>query len=101
MSSKLTIHRGLATWGEKLVPLSAFREAAARKGQNLPHEERESAVHAYTAGLDDPTPVEGPFSRIAVFGGVYSTPRPLLELLEAPPRLGAEAVYCLGDLGAF
>ena len=101
MSSKLTVHRGLATWGEKLVPLSAFREAAARKGRKLPHDERESAVLAYTAGLDDPTPVEGPFSRIAVFGGVYSNHLALLELLEDAARRGAEAVYCLGDLGAF
>jgi Calcineurin-like phosphoesterase superfamily domain len=101
MSSKLTVHRGLATWGEKLVPLSAFREAAARKGRKLPPEDRESAVLAYTAGLDDPTPVEGPFSRIAVFGGVYSNHLALLELLEDAARRGAEAVYCLGDLGAF
>jgi hypothetical protein len=101
MSSKLTVHRGLATWGEKLVPLSAFREAAARKGRKLPREDRESALLAYTAGLDDPTPVEGPFSRIAVFGGVYSNHLALLELLEDAARRGAEAVYCLGDLGAF
>jgi Calcineurin-like phosphoesterase superfamily domain len=101
MSSKLTVHRGLATWGEKLVPLSAFREAAARKGRKLPQEDRESALLAYTAGLDDPTPVEGPFSRIAVFGGVYSNHLALLELLEDAARRGAEAVYCLGDLGAF
>lgn len=101
MSSKLTLHRGLATWGEKLVPLAAFREAAARKGRTLPQEERESAVLAYTAGLDDPTPVEGPYSRIAVFGGVYSNHLALLELLEDAARRGAEAVYCLGDLGAF
>ena len=101
MSSKLTVHRGLATWGENLVPLSAFREAAARKGLRLPREDRESAVLAYTAGLDDPTPVEGPYSRIAVFGGVYSNHLALLELLEDAARRGAEAVYCLGDLGAF
>jgi Calcineurin-like phosphoesterase superfamily domain len=101
MSSKLTVHRGLATWGEKLVPLSAFREAAARKGLALSDEERESALLAYAAGLDDPTPVEGPYSRIAVFGGVYSNHLALLELLEDVARRGAEAVYCLGDLGAF
>jgi Calcineurin-like phosphoesterase superfamily domain len=101
MSSKLTVHRGMATWGEKLVPLSAFREAAARKGLRLPREDRESAMLAYTAGLDDPTPVEGPYSRIAVFGGVYSNHLALLELLEDAARRGAEAVYCLGDLGAF
>jgi hypothetical protein len=63
--------------------------------------DRESAVLAYTAGLDDSTPVEGPYSRIAVFGGVYSNHLALLELLEDAARRGAEAVYCLGDLGAF
>jgi predicted phosphodiesterase len=99
--AKLTAHRGMATWGEKLVPLSAFREAAARKGLRLAQEEQESAVLAYTAGLDDLTPVEGPYSRIAVFGGVYSNHLALLELLEDAARRGAEAVYCLGDLGAF
>src|SRR3954469_24578374 len=101
MSSKLTVHRGLATWGEKLVPPSAFREAAARKGLRLPREDRESAALAYTAGLDDPTPVEGPYSRIAVFGGIYNNHFALLELLEDAARRGAEAVYCLGDLGGF
>ena len=99
--AKLTAHRGMATWGEKLVPLAAFRQAAAREGLALPPEERESAVLAYTAGLDDPTPIEGPYSRIAVFGGVYSNYLALLELLEDAARRGAEAVYCLGDLGAF
>lgn len=101
MSSKLTAHRGMATWGEKLVPLAAFRQAAARKGLELPREERESAVRAYTSGPDDPTLVEGPYSRIAVFGGVYSNHLALLELLEDAARRGAEAIYCLGDLGAF
>jgi hypothetical protein len=99
--AKLTAHRGMATWGEKLVPLAAFRQAAAREGLALPQEERESAVLAYTAGLDDPTPIEGPYSRIAVFGGVYSNHLALLELLEDAARRGAEALYCLGDLGAF
>lgn len=99
--AKLTAHRGMATWGEKLVPLAAFRQAAARKGPTRQPEERESAVLGYKAPLDDPTPVEGPYSRIAVFGGVYSNHLALLELLEDAARRGAEAVYCLGDLGAF
>ncbi len=55
----------------------------------------------YKAGLDDPTPVEGPYSRVAVFGGVYNNHFALLELLEDAARRGAEAVYCLGDLGGF
>jgi hypothetical protein len=99
--AKLTAHRGMATWGEKLVPLAAFRKAAADTGVKLAPEERESALRSYTAGLDDPTPVEGPYSRIAVFGGVYSNHLALLELLEDAARRGAEALYCLGDLGAF
>jgi predicted phosphodiesterase len=99
--AKLTAHRGMSTWGEKLVPLAAFRQAAAREGLKLASGERESAMLAYTAALDDPTPVEGPYSRIAVFGGVYSNHLALLELLEDAARRGAEAVYCLGDLGAF
>ena len=99
--AKLTAHRGMATWGEKLVPLAAFRQAAADTGLKLAPEERESALRSYTAGLDDPTPVEGPYSRVAVFGGVYSNHLALLELLEDAARRGAEAVYCLGDLGAF
>ena len=99
--AKLTAHRGKATWGEKLVPLAAFRQAAAATGRTLAPEEREAAVSAYAAGREDPTSVEGPWSRIAVFGGVYSNHLALLELLEDAARRGAEAVYCLGDLGAF
>ncbi|HEY9421056.1 MAG TPA: metallophosphoesterase family protein [Thermoanaerobaculia bacterium] len=99
--AKLTAHRGMATWGEKLVPLSAFREAAAETGLNLSPEERDAAVLSYKAGPDDPTPVEGPYSRVAVFGGVYNNHHALTALLEDAARRGAEAVYCLGDLGGF
>jgi calcineurin-like phosphoesterase family protein len=99
--SKLTIHRGMATWGEKLVPLARFREAAAEAGLRLSPEERAEALQTYTAGLEDPTPVEGPYSRIAVFGGVYNNHLALAELLEDASRRGAEAIYCLGDLGGF
>ncbi|HEV2852442.1 MAG TPA: metallophosphoesterase family protein [Thermoanaerobaculia bacterium] len=98
---KLTIHRGMATWGEKLVPLSRFREAAASTGLRLSPSEREEALRSYTTGLEDPTPVEGPYSRIAVFGGVYNNHLALAELLKDAARRGAEAVYCLGDLGGF
>lgn len=98
---KLTVHRGMATWGEKLVPLGAFREAAAATGLALSADERESALSAYAAALADPTPVEGPYSRIAVFGGVYNNHFGLAALLEDAARRGAEAVYCLGDLGGF
>jgi len=91
----------MATWGEKLVPIGAFRQAAAGTGLRLTPEEREAALSAYATGLDDPTPLEGPYSRIAVFGGVYNNHLALLELLEDAARRGAEAVYCLGDLGGF
>jgi Calcineurin-like phosphoesterase superfamily domain len=101
MSSKLTVHRGMATWGEKLVPLTAFRKATAESGQTLTPEEREAAVLSYKAVSDDPTPVEGPYSRIAVFGGVYNNHYALEALLEDAARRGAEAAYCLGDLGGF
>jgi len=98
---KLTIHRGKATWGERLVPLEAFREAARRAGRPLAAVEREAARRAYLAPSADPTPVEGPFRRIAVFGGVYSNHLALAALLDDARRRGAEALYCLGDLGAF
>ncbi len=39
--------------------------------------------------------------RIAVLGGVYSNHLALASALADARRRGAEAVYCLGDLGAF
>ncbi|MFQ5350669.1 MAG: hypothetical protein ACE5EG_09530, partial [Thermoanaerobaculia bacterium] len=69
---KLTAHRGLATWGEKLVPLGEFRDAAAGAGRRLSAAERTAAAANHRRTTDDATPVEGPFSRIAVFGGVYN-----------------------------
>lgn len=83
------------------MPIGAFRQAAAGSGIKLTPGDREAALHAWAAGIDDPTPVEGPYSRIAVFGGVYNNHLALLELLEDAARRRAEAVYCLGDLGGF
>jgi hypothetical protein len=40
-------------------------------------------------------------ARIAVFGGIYSNHLALAGALDDARRRGAEAVYCLGDLGAF
>jgi diadenosine tetraphosphatase ApaH/serine/threonine PP2A family protein phosphatase len=40
-------------------------------------------------------------SRIAVFGGIYSNHLALAAALADVHRRGAEAIYCLGDLGAF
>lgn len=97
----LTTHRGMATWGETLVPLEAFRKAAAEAGLKLSPGERAAALSAYRAGTGDPKPAEGPYSRIAVFGGVYNNHLALTRLLEDAARRGAEAVYCLGDLGGF
>jgi hypothetical protein len=94
-------HRGLATWGERLVPMERFREAAAEAGRILSPAEREAALRSYREPSADSAPVEGPYSRIAVFGGVYSNHPALAALLEDATRRGAEAIYCLGDLGAF
>jgi diadenosine tetraphosphatase ApaH/serine/threonine PP2A family protein phosphatase len=52
-----------------------------------------------------PTPPAPPATpehrRVAVFGGVYSNHLALAAALADARRRGAEAVYCLGDLGAF
>lgn len=98
---RLSVHRGLATWGERLVPLNEFRAAVAEAGRPLSPEERAAAVAAFQATAPDGVPVEGPYSRIAVFGGVYNNSCALEALLEDAARRGAEAVYCLGDLGGF
>ena len=105
-TSKLTVHRGKATWGEKLVPLGEFRRAVRRYGRELDEAERRREVRDFLAGPGserraDPTPVEGPFSKIAVFGGIYNNSHALQALLDDAARRGAEAVYCLGDFGGF
>jgi predicted phosphodiesterase len=41
------------------------------------------------------------FTRIAVFGGVYNNYLALGEAIRDAKRRGAEALFCLGDLGAF
>jgi hypothetical protein len=99
--ARLVAHRGLATWGERLVPLAEFRAAAAGSGRALAEPERAAARAAFLARPADPTPVEGSFSRIAVFGGVYSNHEALAAVLAEAVRHGAEALYCLGDLGGF
>lgn len=102
----LTAHRGLATWGERLVPLAEFRAAAAAGaagGAGAPDaaELRRAARRDYLRPLPDATPVEGPFRKVAVLGGVYSNRLALAAVLADAARRGAEAVYCLGDLGGF
>jgi hypothetical protein len=99
--ARLAAHRGLATWGERRVPLAEFRAAAAAAGTALPEGERAAARRALLLRPADPTPVEGPFARIAVCGGVYSNRQALAACLADARARGAEAVYCLGDLGGF
>ncbi|MBI3635346.1 MAG: metallophosphoesterase, partial [Candidatus Rokubacteria bacterium] len=41
------------------------------------------------------------FERVALLGGVYSNHRALAACLEDARRRGADAVYCLGDIGGF
>ncbi len=45
--------------------------------------------------------MEAAYSRVAVFGGVYSNHLALERAIEDARRRSAEAVFCLGDLGAF
>ena len=85
---KLAVHRGLATWGERLVPLADFRSAAAA-GRGLTDAERVAAVSALLQPVTDATPVEGPYQRIAVFGGIYNNRFALAALLEDAARRGA------------
>lgn len=98
---RLAAHRGMATWGEKLVPLGEFRAAAAASGRALAPEERRQQVESFLVQAPDGVPVEGPYSKVAVFGGVYNNHLGLAALLDDARRRGAEAVYCLGDLGGF
>ena len=39
--------------------------------------------------------------RAAFFGGIYGNPDALLESIRDARDRGAEALYCLGDLGGF
>ena len=94
-------HRGKATWGERLVPLDEFRRAAAGSGRRLDAAARQRSVDRFVSAGRDDTRVEGPYARVAVFGGAYSNHLALAALLEDARRRGAEAVYCLGDLGGF
>jgi hypothetical protein len=100
----LIAHRGLATWGERLVPLAEFRAAALRgsaAGARLDPAQRQAARQRYLGPVPDAAPREGPFAKVAVCGGIYSNHRALGALLEDAARRRVEAVYCLGDLGGF
>lgn len=99
--SPLTVHRGLATWGEKLVPLEEFRRAAAGIGRELSLSARQGARDEFLERSLDHVSVEGPHQRIAVFGGIYNNHYALAALLEDARKRGVDAIYCLGDLGGF
>ncbi len=100
--ARLAAHRGVATWGDRTVPLADFRNAAAASGRELSVSERAAAAAKWLACEEpDGAPVEGPFERVAVCGGVYSNHFALAALLAEQRVAAAEAVYCLGDLGAF
>ena len=44
---------------------------------------------------------EDQFDRVAVFGGIYSNHLALAAAVEDARRRGADALFCLGDLGGF
>ncbi len=109
-SDLLARHRGRATWGERLVPLEEFRLAAARHGRTLSSAARAEAVRAWLdsrAGFETEGPqversqIEGSWSKVIAFGGVYNNAPALEALLDEANAWGAEAIYCLGDLGGF
>jgi predicted phosphodiesterase len=99
--ARLVAHRNRATRGEELVPLAEFQRAARAAGRSLSADERTAAREAYLQPHPDETPVEGPYSRVLVFGGVYSNHLALAALLETAKHEQADAMYCLGDLGGF
>jgi hypothetical protein len=100
-AEKLVAHKGKATWGEKLLPLGEFRRATETAGRRLEDAAREQAREDFLNTEADATPMEGPYSRVVVFGGIYNNHLALSALLEESRRLGAEAIYCLGDFGGF
>lgn len=46
-------------------------------------------------------PAERPYRRVALFGGIYSNHVALRAVIDDARARGAEALFCLGDLGAF
>jgi hypothetical protein len=101
VGAKLTAHRGMATWGERLVPIEEFRQAAKTVGRRLDEQKRRMAMQEFLNTPRDTTAIEGPFSRIVVFGGIYNNHLALEALLEDAALREAEALFCLGDLGGF
>lgn len=98
---KLQAHRGHATWGEKLVPLNEFRAVAQGFGRALEPDAQAAAKAEYLASRANRVTVEGAFSRVTVFGGIYNNSYGLDAVLQEAARFDAEATYCLGDFGGF
>jgi hypothetical protein len=99
--ARLAAHRGMATWGERLVPLGTFRAAAREVGRCLSAPERAAEILQHRTPIAETPETEGPFDRIAVFGGVYNNRFALEALLADARKRRAEALFCLGDLGGF
>ncbi len=51
--------------------------------------------------MNTPEPPGAPLRRAAFFGGVYNNAPALRAAIDDARRRGAEAIYCLGDLGGF
>ncbi|MDH3405158.1 MAG: metallophosphoesterase family protein [Acidobacteriota bacterium] len=83
------------------MPLGSFRAATEQAGRALSPAARAEAVASYLELPADPTPVEGPWRRVALFGGVYNNHYALAALLADAAARSVDAVYCLGDLGGF
>jgi len=56
--------------------------------------------HGATGGQEEPEALPR-YTRVAAFGGVYSNHLALARAIEDAGARGAEAMFCLGDLGAF
>jgi len=100
-SSPFPNHRGKATWGDRVVEMSAFDAEVERHGRQLDEAGRVAAERSWAQRELDPTPVEGPFRRVLVFGGIYSNAFALRSLLQEAQAKRVDAIYCLGDLGGF
>ena len=98
---KLQAHRNRATWGETLVPLEEFKQACRSFGRTLDESRRRDEKASYLEPIEDGAPLEGPYSKVVVFGGIYNNSYGLEAVLEQSALLGADATYCLGDFGGF
>ncbi len=78
------------------LPLGEGRGEGGKKGRTSPDAPCSSDPHP------NPLPKgEGTFNRVALFGGLYSNYLALAAALADARRREVDAIYCLGDLGAF